>query len=37
MKNILAGLLFASLPALAHHSFAAEYDNKQPVTFTGVG
>ncbi|HEY7337943.1 MAG TPA: DUF6152 family protein [Bryobacteraceae bacterium] len=24
------------LPVQAHHSFAAEYDQKQPVTFTGV-
>ena len=29
-------LLFATLPVFAHHSFAAEYDVKQPVTLKGV-
>lgn len=29
------GLLLASIPALAHHSFAAEYDAAKPVTLTG--
>jgi Family of unknown function (DUF6152) len=29
-------LLLASLPALAHHSFAAEYDTKAPVALKGV-
>ncbi len=29
-----AGLL-AALPVLAHHSFAAEYDDSKPVTLTG--
>ena len=32
----LSGCLLAALPALAHHSFAAEYDQKQPVSFTGM-
>jgi len=30
------GLLVAALPALAHHSFGAEYDAKRPVTLHGV-
>ena len=34
--GIAAGLLAASLPVLAHHSFAAEYDANKPVTLSGV-
>jgi hypothetical protein len=30
------GLLLASMPALAHHSFAAEYDAAKPVTLKGT-
>jgi hypothetical protein len=31
-----AGVLFPVTSALAHHSFAAEYDDKKPITLTGV-
>ena len=30
------GLLFASAPVLAHHSFAAEYDSKKPIKISGT-
>ncbi len=30
------GLLMAAVPALAHHSFAAEFDAKKPVKLSGT-
>jgi hypothetical protein len=32
---LLAGIL-AAVPAMAHHSFAAEFDNAKPVALTGT-
>lgn len=34
--SIAAGLIAAVVPALAHHSFSAEYDRAKPVNLTGV-
>jgi hypothetical protein len=31
-----AGVLVGALPVFAHHSFAAEFDVKQPVSLTGT-
>jgi hypothetical protein len=31
-----AGLIVTAAPVLAHHSFAAEFDEKQPITLTGA-
>ncbi len=33
---VCAGLLFAALPVVAHHSFAAEFDASQPITVKGT-
>ena len=32
----VAGTLVSTVPVLAHHSFAAEYDGTKPVTLTGT-
>src|SRR5579871_4811888 len=36
LSVIAGGLIMAAAPMLAHHSFAAEYDSKKPVTLTGT-
>jgi len=33
---LMGGLLFVSMPVLAHHSFMAEFDQRQPVNVEGV-
>ncbi len=33
---VCAGLMISAVPVFAHHSFAAEYDSKKPVTLTGT-
>jgi len=36
MRLTFLGLLLGALPAVAHHSFAAEYDEKKAVKVTGI-
>jgi hypothetical protein len=36
VATVTFALLAASAPLLAHHSFAAEYDGKKPITLHGV-
>jgi hypothetical protein len=33
---VIAGLLLAALPVLAHHSFKAEYDESKPIELKGT-
>jgi hypothetical protein len=34
--TIIAGLILTAVPALPHHSFAAEYDANKPIALTGT-
>ena len=33
---VILGLFSAAIPVMAHHSFAAEYDNAEPIEFKGT-
>jgi hypothetical protein len=36
IRGLTIGMVILAAPLLAHHSFAAEYDEKKPVTLKGV-
>lgn len=36
VAGMMLGMTLAAVPALAHHSFGAEYDGDKPITLTGV-
>jgi len=33
---VILGAMISAAPAMAHHSFAAEYDAKRPIKITGI-
>ncbi|PYS53559.1 MAG: hypothetical protein DMG13_12430 [Acidobacteria bacterium] len=35
ISGLCAGVLLGAVPLVAHHSFAAEYDNNKPIKFSG--
>src|SRR3989442_8078834 len=35
ISGLLGGVVLSAIPVLAHHSFAAEYDNNKPIKFSG--
>ena len=35
VSGLCTGLLLSAIPLVAHHSFAAEYDNNKPIKFSG--
>ena len=35
ISGLVGGLVLGAMPLLAHHSFAAEYDNNKPIKFSG--
>jgi hypothetical protein len=36
ISAVCFGLIFAAVPVMAHHSFAAEYDSTKPIKLTGT-
>jgi hypothetical protein len=36
LATLIVAAVFGAAPVRAHHSFAAEYDSKKPVTLTGT-
>lgn len=36
LGGLLAGVVWAAAPLAAHHAFIAQYDENQPIEFTGI-